>query len=118
MFFATWCEPCKKEIPIVKKVNRRWSKQGVEVVYIGLSQGAKELGPFAKKKKLPGRVIPDTFGLLSRRYGASQLPHVLIVDSNSRIAFQHRGIAPNLQQTIEAQLAKATGQPIPKGLRA
>lgn len=115
VFFATWCEPCKKEIPIVKRIHQRWQGQGLEVVYIGLSQGAKELGPFAKAEKLPWRVIPDTFGLLSRRYGASQLPHALIVDKSGRVAFQHRGIAPNLQELIEAELSRVTGKSIPTG---
>ena len=31
-FFATWCEPCKKEIPIIKKLYRRWKSKSVEVV--------------------------------------------------------------------------------------
>jgi phosphate/phosphite/phosphonate ABC transporter binding protein len=111
-FFATWCEPCKKEIPIVKKLHQRWKGKGrdVEVVYVGLSQGAKELAPFAKEAGLPWRVVPDSFGLLARRYGATQLPHLFIVDREGRIAFQHRGIAPDLSTTLEAQLMRITGQ--------
>ncbi|MFC1610933.1 PhnD/SsuA/transferrin family substrate-binding protein [Myxococcota bacterium] len=110
-FFATWCKPCMKEIPIVKEIHRRWKGKGrdVEVIYVGLSQGAKELAPFAKKKKLPWRVVPDSFGLLARRYGASQLPHLFIIGPDGRIAFQHRGIAPDLKKTINSQLARVTG---------
>ena len=112
-FFATWCEPCKKEIPIIKKLYRRWKSKGVEVAYLGLSQGAKELKPFAKKRKLPWPVIPDSFGLLSRRYGASQLPHVVLVNAEGRITFQHRGIQDNLAQLLDNELAKATGMAVP-----
>jgi phosphonate transport system substrate-binding protein len=109
-FFATWCEPCKKEIPIVKKLHTVWKAKGVEFVYVGLSQGQKELGPFAAEQKLPWRVIPDTFGLLARRYGASQLPHLFIIDKEGKIAFQHRGIAPDLEQTLASTLASITGE--------
>ncbi len=111
-FFATWCEPCKKEIPIIKQLYRRWKGKGrdVEVLYVGLSQGAKELEPFVKAEKLPWRVVPDSFGLLARRYGANQLPHLFIVDREGKIAFQHRGIAPELLATLEAQLKRITGQ--------
>ncbi len=116
VFFATWCKPCMKEIPIIKRIYRRWKGKGrdVEVVYVGLAQGAKELAPFAKKKKLPWRVVPDSFGLLARRYGASQLPHLFIIDGEGKIAFQHRGIAPELQKTLESQLARVTGQAAPE----
>jgi len=114
VFFATWCKPCMKEIPIIKKINRRWKKKGVEVVYLGLSQGAKDLAPFAKKNKFPWRTIPDRFGLLGRRYGAAQLPHLFVVGSDGKIVFQHRGIAPNLGKVLDMQLAKATGQKVPE----
>ena len=112
VFFATWCKPCKKEIPILKRIQGRWSGKGrdVEIVYVGLSQGAKELAPFAEEHALTWRVIPDSFGLLARRYGASQLPHLFIVGGDGTIAFQHRGIAPQLYKTLDSQLARITGQ--------
>lgn len=109
VFFATWCKPCMKEIPILKSVRRRWQGKGVEIVYVGLSQGEKDLAPFAKQEALPWRVIPDSFGLLARRYGVSQLPHLFIVDAGGNIAFQHRGIADNLKELLDQQLARLTG---------
>jgi len=108
-FFATWCKPCKKEIPIIKDIHKRWNSHGVEVVYVGMSQSAKDLKPFAKAVKFPWRMVPDTFGLLSRRYGASRLPHLAIVDQQGRIAFQHRGIAENLGELIDSELVRITG---------
>jgi phosphonate transport system substrate-binding protein len=114
-FFATWCKPCAKEIPIIKQLHTRWKGPGkdVEVVYVGMSQGPKELAPWGKDEKIPWRIVPDTFGLLARRYGASQLPHVLIIDQDGKIAFQHRGIAPDLQQVLDKQLERVTGQEAP-----
>lgn len=109
-FFATWCEPCKKEIPIVKEVYRAWRPKGVQVVYVGLSQGAKDLEPFAKQVSFEWPVLPDAFGLLGRRYGASQLPHLFIIDAEGRVAFQHRGIAPDLKNELDSQLARITGE--------
>lgn len=109
-FFATWCKPCKAEIPEVQKIYERWQKEGLEVVSVGMSQGAKDLEPFVKEVGVPWRVIPDPFGLLSRRYGTSQLPHLFIIDKAGNLAFQHRGITPDLQQTLEAQLARVTGR--------
>ncbi len=109
-FFATWCQPCKKEIPIVKTLFQKWDKKGVAFVYVGLSQGQKDLEPFAKEAELPWPVVPDAFGLLGRRYGASQLPHLFVIDGDGRIAFQHRGIAPDLKALVDGQLARVTGE--------
>ncbi|MBI5510529.1 MAG: phosphate/phosphite/phosphonate ABC transporter substrate-binding protein [Deltaproteobacteria bacterium] len=114
-FFATWCKPCMKEIPIIKKLHGRWKAPGkdLEVVYVGMSQGAKELAPWAKDEKVPWRVVPDAFGLLARRYGASQLPHIFILDKEGKLAFQHRGIAPDLAETLEKNLERITGEEAP-----
>jgi phosphonate transport system substrate-binding protein len=109
-FFATWCVPCKAEIPILKDLEKRWSPKGVGLIYLGFSQGAKDLEPFAKEFSIPWPVIPDQFGLLGRRYGAAQLPHLVIVDADGRIAFQHRGIVPNLAQLLDGELGRITGE--------
>ena len=49
VFFATWCKPCKKEIPVIRKIHKQWKKKGVEVVYIGFAQSAKELSPSGRR---------------------------------------------------------------------
>ncbi|MBI3178479.1 MAG: TlpA family protein disulfide reductase, partial [Deltaproteobacteria bacterium] len=110
VFFATWCEPCMKEVPIIRDIHGRWTPRGVEVIYVGLSEGTKELTPFAEKHKFPWRVIPDAFGLLARRYGVSQLPHLFIIDKNGNVGFQHRGIAPDLAKLLDEQLGRITGE--------
>ncbi len=111
-FFATWCKPCIKEIPIVRKLHSKWKAKSVEVIYIGQSQSARELTPFVKQHTLPWRVVPDTFGLLSRRYGASQLPHIVLINSDGKIAFQHRGISANLEAVLNNEIARLVGEPV------
>ena len=116
IFFATWCEPCKKEIPIMRKIYSRWQQKGVEVVYLGMSQGEKELTPFVKENKLPWPVIPDSFGLLARRYGVAHLPHVIILNGAGEVAFQNVGIVTDLKDILDLQLSKITGAAVPAEL--
>lgn len=112
-FFATWCKPCIKEIPIVRRLHGVWQPKGIEFTYVGQSQSARELKPFAGQHKMPGRVIPDTFGLLSRRYGATRLPHLVLIDEQGKIAFQHTGVSDNLEQILAAEMARLTGEKVP-----
>ena len=63
VFFATWCGPCKREIPIMRDIYKRWKSSGVEVVYVGLRESAKSLKPFLEEVPLEMRVLPDRFGL-------------------------------------------------------
>ena len=111
-FFATWCEPCKREIPVLREIRNIWRDKDVELIHIGLGQKAFELSPMALEYAIDWPVIPDSYGLLGRRYGAKQLPHLFIIDSTGHVAFQHRGILSNLYEVLNQELSKSTGIPL------
>ena len=111
-FFATWCEPCKREIPVLREIRNVWKDKDVEVIHIGLGQKAFELSPMALEFSIDWPVIPDSYGLLGRRYGAEQLPHLFIIDTTGHVAFQHRGIVSNLYEVLNQELSKSTGIPL------
>ncbi len=113
VFFATWCEPCKTELEDIRKLEKLWKTREVEVVHVGLEQGAKDLIPFALEHRINWPIIPDQWAILGRRYGVNQLPHLFIINRDGNIAFQKRGIDPNLFDTLNAQLALATGYEAP-----
>lgn len=113
VFFATWCEPCKAELPDLRRIEKLWKTREVRVVHVGLSQNAKTLLPFSLEHKINWPIIPDAFGLLGRRYGVDQLPHLFILNRDGRIAYQKRGLDPSLFETLNAQLALATGYEAP-----
>ena len=109
VFFATWCEPCIAELDAIRKIETMWKTREVEVIHVGLSQSAEELVSFALEQQINWRIIPDKYALLSRRYGVGQLPHLFIINRDGNIAYQKRGLDPNLFDTLNAQLSLATG---------
>ncbi len=112
-FFATWCEPCKAELQDLRQIEKLWKTREVQMIHIGLSQDAETLLPFSLQYKVNWPIIPDSFGLLGRRYGVDQLPHIFIINRDGEVAYQKRGLDPSLFETLNAQLALATGYEAP-----
>ena len=102
-FFATWCEPCKKNLPALERVIARSTDRVVRGVLVGYAQGADEIAPFATKYRVSLPVIPDPFAKISERCGVTRaLPRTFLVDGKGRVAaiFEHEG------SDFEAALAR------------
>ncbi|GEM_PF-2213501 len=53
-FFTTWCEPCRKELPDLIKLARRYRSKGVDVIGVSLDKsGGRALRPFLEKINIP-----------------------------------------------------------------
>jgi thiol-disulfide isomerase/thioredoxin len=106
-FWATWCEPCRAEMPAFNRLHQRWSGRGVQ--FLGLSDEPRE------KAEQFGRVMGIGYPLwtgrdqvsdLSRRLGnqLGGLPHTVVVDRVGRVVTQRVG--PYTEAELEEVLAQ------------
>ncbi|HWD97550.1 MAG TPA: TlpA disulfide reductase family protein, partial [Bryobacteraceae bacterium] len=76
--WATWCIPCRAEIPEFNKIARELGPKGVEVVGISMDEdGAQSVKPFLKQ-------IPMTYTVGLGTGALPQLPITVILDRNGR----------------------------------
>jgi thiol-disulfide isomerase/thioredoxin len=109
-FWATWCGPCRAEIPSLVELNKQYSEEGKDVVILGISvdDPVDKLKPYAAQMKMNYPVlvgngrddVQDAFGPL---WG---IPVTVFIDREGRIAKKHSGIASKEQfeQEIKALL--------------
>ncbi len=87
--WATWCPPCRDEMPSMEKLHRQLS--GTDFVMLAVSedaQGRAAVEPFVRQLGLTFPVLLDTDGYLPKRYGVSGYPETFIIDRSGRI-IQH-----------------------------
>ena len=104
-FWATWCEPCREEIPAFGKVRRKLLPNGVEFVGIAIDNAAK-VTKFAREMSIEyPLLLAGGDGLeLMRKLGnpSGGLPFTVVMDRKSTVAFRHLGALTG--EKIEAQL--------------
>jgi len=90
--FATWCGPCKEEIPHLAKIANNYSNSEVVVISVG-SLGDSELGlrQFKKKYNMDWLVARDTVGVFNK-YDVQAIPTIVILDQNGNIHYKHVGL--------------------------
>ena len=91
-FWATWCGPCRKEIPGFLEAYEKYRSKGLEIVGISLDQsGWDVVKPFVEKARITYPVVVGD-GKLANAYGGIQaIPTTVIVDREGNIASRHVG---------------------------
>jgi len=104
-FWASWCPPCKKEIPFVKKLSKKYgnSKKFI-IVGISLDRSQKSLIDFVKKNDMDWLNIYDADnGNIATTYGIRSIPYTVLIDPEGKvIATQLRG--PAMLKEISGRL--------------
>jgi thiol-disulfide isomerase/thioredoxin len=107
-FWATWCAPCREEIPILVAAKREFAVKGLEIAGIGVDQ-ADNLRNFAREFGIgyPILVASTDPGALMRELGnsAAALPYSVLLDRRRRITYKKLGAWSKLELEREIQAA-------------
>jgi thiol-disulfide isomerase/thioredoxin len=92
-FWATWCEPCLAQIPVLNAFHRAQGKDGAVVLGISVdADGAQVVGPFAAEHAIEYSVLLGS-ERLARDYGAPGFPALAVVDGGGQVTALHVGVA-------------------------
>ena len=84
--WATWCEPCKEEMPAMERLWQRYKGQGLVVVALSMdSSGAKVVKPYIEQGKFTYPVGLDPKMETASLYGARSVPSTFIIDRSGTI---------------------------------
>jgi len=88
-FWATWCEPCKVEMPAMERLYREYRRQGFSVLAVSTDpEGARVTRPFRDALGLTFTIAHDPDSTVMRMYGVRILPVTFLVDRHGVITHQ------------------------------
>jgi thiol-disulfide isomerase/thioredoxin len=102
-FWATWCGPCKAEIPHLVKLYNKYKSQGLVVIGVGLDKQAR-LADYVKQNGVTYITLVDEKSASAKAYNVSGIPRTLMIDKKGRIAFDHTGYSPGMESQVEAEI--------------
>lgn len=111
-FWATWCPPCRAEIPELISFYRRYSGQRVALLAVNLQENPGEVRQFARRQGMNFPVLTDTNGTVGNLYQVYALPTTFIIDQRGRIRSKIEGgtTLANLENQIRPLLRNTSGR--------
>jgi thiol-disulfide isomerase/thioredoxin len=97
-FWATWCGPCRAEIPGFIEVYRSYKSKGLEIIGISLDEnGWDVVKPFLEKYKITYPVVVGDGKVVHDYGGIDAIPTTFIVNRDGDVVSGHRGLLPKAQ---------------------
>lgn len=102
-FWASWCEPCRKESPALERIWKKNRKKDVVVVGFDSLDVRSDAIKFVREFDLTYPMLRDSDGERRRTWGLTGFPETFLIDKEGRIAWIHRGPikGPELQRAID-----------------
>ena len=91
-FWATWCGPCREELPTLEALHQELGDEGLAIVGVSVDSGGSEpVQRFAQHQGLSFAILHDPDQKAARSYGVAGYPTTVVIDRAGRIAFSEIG---------------------------
>lgn len=86
-FWATWCKPCREEMPSMEILNKNFEKDGLVILAVSIDRvtTTKDIPPFVKGMNLSFPVLIDSWGKTDKPYKRMGVPETFIIDQQGII---------------------------------
>ncbi|MDR2793741.1 MAG: TlpA family protein disulfide reductase [Treponema sp.] len=84
-FWATWCPPCREEMPSMEALYQRFRNRDIEFLAVDIQENRNRVSAFMEQFGLTFPALMDVTGRISTQYGIRSIPTTFIIDRNGNI---------------------------------
>jgi len=103
-FWASWCGPCRQEMPLLDGISKKYGKMGFVLYGINVDQDTAEAKSVLQKININYSVLFDPESKLSSLYKVDAMPTSVIIDKQGNIRYIDRGYVPGDEEKYIAQI--------------
>lgn len=109
-FWASWCGPCRQEMPLLNKIHDDYHKAGFTLLGINLDEQTSAAQAFLKTTPVTFPILHDAGGKVADLYKNTAMPSSYFIDKKGNVAHLHRGYRPGEEQDYRKQIRKLLAQ--------
>lgn len=93
-FWASWCNPCRQEMPLLDQMHKRYSSLGFTLLGVNVEANTKDAERWLADTPVSFPVVFDKDSKVSQMYEVSAMPSTVFIDRKGNVRYLHRGYKP------------------------
>jgi thiol-disulfide isomerase/thioredoxin len=90
-FWASWCKPCRDEMPLLEQMHKRYNKQGFALLGVNVDAESTDAEKLLKSVQVSFPVLFDKESKISQLYNVDSMPFSVFIDRKGNVRYRHRG---------------------------
>jgi thiol-disulfide isomerase/thioredoxin len=110
-FWATWCGPCRQEMPVLEQLHRKYKGLGFTLLGVNVEPDSAGAVDWLKATPVTFPILFDTDSKVSKLYAVSGMPSTVIVERKGNLRYLHRGYKPGDENEYLDQIRALVREP-------
>ena len=103
-FWATWCGPCRQEMPVLSELHDRYRALGFTVLGVNVEADTAKAKKLLKDMPVSFPVVFDSDSVVSKQYDVVAMPSTVLVDRDGNMRYLHKGYKSGLEDVYQQQV--------------
>ncbi len=113
-FWATWCDPCREQLPALDRLSRAYADAGLSVYAVSFDEDRGQLQAFLEQHPVGFSMLWDKGGArLAETLDIDRLPTTLVLDRRGVVRFAHVGYDESERERLEGEVKRLLAEPEP-----
>ncbi len=105
-FWASWCGPCRKEMPYLEQIQEKYADYGFTVMGVNVEEDSSKAKKMLKDIPVTFPILFDTSNSASKAYKVSAMPTTVIIDRDGNMRYLHKGYKSGDEATYKQWVKK------------
>jgi len=105
-FWASWCGPCRKEMPLLEKLYKKYKALGFVILGVNVDDKPKQAESLLKQINISFPVLFDTDKKISAKYKVTAMPSSFFIDRDGKLRSEHKGYLPEYELLYKNEIKK------------
>lgn len=93
-FWASWCGPCRQEMPLLDQIQKRYSGLGFTILGVNVEEDSNQAKAMLREVPVTFPILFDTNNKASKLYNVSAMPSTILIDRDGNLRYLHKGYKP------------------------